>query len=348
MANNGRKIDQSSSLLFLAPRNTQADSEGSNIGLTKITRRTLCHELTMLPALVGYTIFLPAGVLAAQPITQGEADNVGARIQRTLRPKPTKILRPKLDKDFAVMLMRSSYNVLDDLDCVPMEQFQRDFFIIRSAEYEPYIKNLGYGLVQQGDLTDPYYFDFISFAQYLTINRELTQSPLMVYEEMQPVDVSVGEPQQFVSKIVRRNPDITNDQLVPEHSRRVGAAILDRFEDLYGSTKSEIPLINAGSRPSAVIDAFDQLVKIFLLNGYAWDGMAKIVSSGPKGTEFCLTLISPATIWGGQSLQIGKNKLQNNFLLKAAIELVTRSGFEVASSSVKYEGVRELSYLFLK
>jgi hypothetical protein len=63
-----------------------------------------------------------------------------------------------------------------------------------------------------------------------------------------------------------------------------------------------------------VIDAFDQLVKIFLLNGYAWDGMAKIVSSGPKGTEFCLTLISPATIWGGQSLQIGKNKLQNNFL----------------------------------
>jgi hypothetical protein len=34
--------------------------------------------------------------------------------------------------------------------------------------------------------------------------------------------------------------------------------------------------------------------------------------------------------------------------LKAAIELVTRSGFEVASSSVKYEGVRELSYLFLK
>ena len=42
------------------------------------------------------------------------------------------------------------------------DQFQRDFFLIRQAEYEQYVKDLGPGMVQQGYLTDPYYFDFIS------------------------------------------------------------------------------------------------------------------------------------------------------------------------------------------
>ena len=44
------------------------------------------------------------------------------------------------------------------------DQFQRDFFLIRQAEYEQYVKDLGPGIVQQGYLTDPYYFDFISVS----------------------------------------------------------------------------------------------------------------------------------------------------------------------------------------
>jgi hypothetical protein len=103
---------------------------------------------------------LSFGVLvawAAPPITADEANNLGARTKRFFRPKPPKILRPRLNQDFAVLLMRSSYSVLDDLDCVAMDQFQRDFFLIRQAEYEPYVQELGVGFVKQGDLADPYY-----------------------------------------------------------------------------------------------------------------------------------------------------------------------------------------------
>ena len=57
---------------------------------------------------------------AAAPITAAEADNFPSKAQRLLRPKPPKALRPKLNKDFAVLLMRSSYNALDQLDCVAM------------------------------------------------------------------------------------------------------------------------------------------------------------------------------------------------------------------------------------
>jgi len=57
---------------------------------------------------------------AAAPITAKEADNFSAKAQRLARPKPPKALRPQINKDFAVLLMRSSYNALDEIDCVGM------------------------------------------------------------------------------------------------------------------------------------------------------------------------------------------------------------------------------------
>lgn len=257
--------------------------------------------------------------LAAPPLTAGEADNVGARLARQFRPKPPKVLRPKLDLDFAVLLMRSSYNILDELDVVAMDQFQRDFFLIRQSEYEPYVSQLGAGFVKQGDLTDPYYFDFISFAQYKAINREITVEPAYVFEEKQPVEVGEGEPQKFVTRVIRRDPALSNEALPSEHSRRVGGQILKRFDALFGGSKSGLPEYS-GRRPtpSELRAALEQLVKLFLLNGFAWAGDAAIVSESLGKSngklEVCLTLTSPATIWGGQSLHNERASVQNDYL----------------------------------
>jgi hypothetical protein len=193
--------------------------------------------------------------LAAEPVQSKDTDSLMAIIKRKLRAKPPKVLRRKLSQDFAVLLMRSSYNALDELDCIAMDQFQRDFFLIRSSEYQDYTKALGDGMVQQGDLTDPYYFDFISFAQYRTINRELTQDPPFIFQEMQPAEQQKQKTESndgktnFVPVIVRRDPRSTNDMLVPTHSSKVGSAILDRLEEIFGSTDSRIP--NLGIRPDA-------------------------------------------------------------------------------------------------
>jgi hypothetical protein len=105
------------------------------------------------------------------------------------RPKPKKLFRRPIDQKFAVLLMRTSYAVLDEMDVVAMDQFQRDFFLFRSTYYEDYVNSLGgAGVVKQGDLTDPNYFDYVSFAQYRTINYELDKPASIFKEQVRGVE----------------------------------------------------------------------------------------------------------------------------------------------------------------
>jgi hypothetical protein len=75
---------------------------------------------------------------------------------------------------------------------------------------------------------------------------------------------------------------------------------------------------------------------LFLLNGYAMGGSVSI----SDGNKIIISLSSSATLWGGKILQSEGAKLNNNFLLKAAVELVSRAGYS-SSPSVKYEGTSE-------
>lgn len=225
------------------------------------------------------------------------------------------------------------------------DQFQRDFFLIRSSEYETYVGALGPGVVQQGDLTDPYYFDFISFAQYRTINRKITQNPPFMFEEQQPQNNGDDEPNTFVPIIIKRDPKLTNEMLGPEHSRIVGSTILDKLEETFGGTDSALPRIVRDSKPDAetLLAALKQLVNLFLINGYAYSGNATLSSKRvgfASGTTFKITLVAPATLWGGKVLQGDGEKLNNSFFTKTATELITRAGYR-SSSSVTYDGSNE-------
>mmetsp|Transcript_17807 Transcript_17807/g.26340 ORF Transcript_17807/g.26340 Transcript_17807/m.26340 type:complete len:369 (-) Transcript_17807:595-1701(-) len=285
---------------------------------------------------------------AAGPVSPGEADGLGPRVERFLRKKPQQTLRQKLDLKFAVLLMRSSYNALDQIDVVPMDQFQRDFFLIRQAEYQPYLNNFGPGMVSQGDLTDPNYFDFISFAQYATISRAIHKSPSKMFVEQQPenYDPSDDKPTVFVKRVVQRT--LPDDQLEIEHDRLVGKAILDRLDETFGSTPGGLPKFeDLFVRPSsaALLRSFQQLVKLFLVNGYAWDG--DVVISSQQPLEFCFSLTTPCTLWSGQALQQRGASPNNGFVLKAATEYAREAGYQVPRSRLKYEGNVEKAFLTL-
>jgi hypothetical protein len=305
---------------------------------------------------------------AVSPITQFETETGTAKAMRLLRSNPPKILRQRISRDFAVLLMRTSYSVTDELDIIPMNQFQRDFFLIRSAEYEPYIQSLGPGFVQQGDLSDPSYFDFISLSQYLTINRAMSD-PAVIFQELQPVvqtesdkaKDNIDTPQQFETVVVRRT--ISNDQLVPTFDVRLGNAILQYLDETYANTPIALVATQATpNRPNvdAVRESLTQLVKLFLVNGFAWDGHVDVLlptksksigsnENDAAGTTFGLTLVSPASIWGNQSLHRQRSQLCNDYLLKTARQLVhQRMGYIVASSSVKFQDNNEISYLTLR
>ena len=293
----------------------------------------------------------PSIAFAAEPVNAKDTDSVLAIAKRKLRPKPPKLLRRKLSQDFAVLLMRSSYNALDAMDCVAMDQFQRDFFLIRLAEYETYKQNLGDGMVQQGDLTDPNYFDFISFAQYKTINREVTQDPPFIFEEQQipseDSDISRMKPNgtaRFIPVIVKRDPKLTNKMLIPTHQAMVGASILDKLELTFAETDGKIP--NVGYKPDSLtlMGGLRQIVNLFLIGGYAFQGDIASVGGGNSGgalATYKVSLSAPATLWSGKVLQLEGDPLDNDFLLKTLNEYIRRSGYETTKSVIKYEGTNE-------
>jgi hypothetical protein len=107
------------------------------------------------------------------------------------------------------------------------------------------------GKLRDGYLTDPYYFDFISFAQYATINREITQDPPFVFQELQPIEVGENEIQKYATIVIRRDPALTNDKLASKHRKLVGSAILDEIEKTFADTPASLPRLERGSRPSA-------------------------------------------------------------------------------------------------
>jgi len=112
------------SVAYLCQSNGCNDNGDAPINIISSRRRILFQVATTLSILSTN----PSLSFAAAPITSKEADNFQAKLQRLLRPKPPKALRPKLDQDFAVLLMRSSYNALDQLDVVAMVRFWVIFF----------------------------------------------------------------------------------------------------------------------------------------------------------------------------------------------------------------------------
>mmetsp|Transcript_14517 Transcript_14517/g.27310 ORF Transcript_14517/g.27310 Transcript_14517/m.27310 type:complete len:269 (+) Transcript_14517:288-1094(+) len=92
-----------------------------------ITRRDTLSAIAVAIA-CGISTTRPSA--AAPPMTAKEADGLSFRFERQFRRiPPAKLLRPMLNLDFAVLLMRSSYNAVDELNFVPMDQFQRDFLL---------------------------------------------------------------------------------------------------------------------------------------------------------------------------------------------------------------------------
>lgn len=71
-----------------------------------VSRRDLFSQIACVaPASV---LFQSQGALAAPPLTPEETDNFAARAERALRPKPPKVLRTRMNIDFAGKLLCKS------------------------------------------------------------------------------------------------------------------------------------------------------------------------------------------------------------------------------------------------
>ena len=102
-------------------------------------------------------------------------------------------------------------------------------------------------------------------------------------------------------------------------------------------------LLTSVSSPAALLAAMQQLVNLFLVNGYAFSGKVSIErqpGTTTRGTIFLITLNAPATLWGGRILQMEGAPLSNDFLVKAVKEYINRVGYNVLTA-IKYDGSTE-------
>ncbi len=92
------------------------------------------------------------------------------------QPEPVRIPRARVDDTLAVACMRSLYSTVEDLEIVPMNEYQREFWTYRSDIQPDYLQIVEPLKPRIGDLTDPLYLDFISYSQFIVAARELDRA----------------------------------------------------------------------------------------------------------------------------------------------------------------------------
>lgn len=237
----------------------------------------------------------------ASPAAQLQALPAGTRarelLEAKLRPRVKALPRREVSQGFAVKLMRTSYQTTDDMDFVPMDQFQKDQFLFRQDEWEPYRSSLP--RVAQGELSDPAYLDFISFVQYATISAGMRDAP-QFFEERFDAEGTL--------RVVSRPRALADNAALPgAHASRVGDALLAQILEDH---PDYVPKPRRGLTEADALFGVQRLVDIFEIGGYM---LSSRVTPRPSGFE--VALVAPATLWSQQVLSV-RGDLANDFEAK--------------------------------
>jgi len=227
------------------------------------------------------------------------------------------IPRPKIDMKFAVLLMRTSYQITDQLDFIPMNQFQKDFFLLRSKYYESYIKSAP--THRQGELSDPNYFDFISFAQFATISQAM-ESPQKVFRELYNAD---GDTQIVRNSL--NSEDFNAVGLKTEFYELVGDALLDELLD-----KDDLNTIQNVSGNKGLISSIQYVLELLLKCGYALQMEFQIeeTNSNENHIKFTLEWTAPLNLWSEQYLRRLHKNVFNEYDVMILFSLLKRFSYQ--------------------
>lgn len=239
-------------------------------------------------------------------------------------PPPVLLARKPLAQAFAVLLMRTGYNAVDALDFVPMDRFQAQFFKIRSTEWEKFIQtNLG---IRQGSITDPRYFDFISYAQMLTIQYFLRQ-PLAVFEERYSDDNG-----QLGTRIVRRDVQTLPEgrDVLAEWRRMVGNSVYQSMLDTV-----RCPQLVGDDGMEGICKGIAAIYDYMEVGGYC---LKTLVETKHKKDKVVLRveMVAPCILWGAKALRRRKS-VPNDYDCFAVRAFCAESGTAATYSTLLSE-----------
>lgn len=265
----------------------------------------------------------------------GETGAYGFSIVPPSPPEPVKFPRPRLRIEFAVCLLRSAYEAIDDCDVMAMDKFQATQWRFRASEWEPY-KYLYEPLkIDQGAIGDPLYFDFASFVQMATAAREIPKSTA-VFEERTGAE--------GVASVVRRDESLRNNSSLPEAvAMRCGNRIYDRllqgfdrgedFEIAYFEGVPKPVTTGRGNEKLAdCVEGMRALAEVFVNSGYALKvSVDNDLRPDPAGSvdgerKVRVRVNGPATLWGSRELKSRGYSPTNEYLGYTLTAFLARSG----------------------
>eukprot|EP01025_Chloroclados_australasicus_P065062 TRINITY_DN8802_c0_g1_i4.p1 TRINITY_DN8802_c0_g1~~TRINITY_DN8802_c0_g1_i4.p1 ORF type:complete len:367 (-),score=26.50 TRINITY_DN8802_c0_g1_i4:253-1248(-) len=267
----------------------------------KVNRRALL-SLVSVPVLT---------VKPSKAATQLDLEDVLDKFNVLFPPEPVKIPRKTLNESFAVLLMRSCYEAVDALDFVPMDKFQVKFWKLRQSELEPYTLQYSPVKVRMGELSDPLYFDFISFSQFASIQKELADAQ-MVFKEY------CGDCDDGSYRVVKRDSSISdNTQLPGLFSKKAGdliyTGLLEGFRGEQFGAPAPVKATDPNFSAKLLQQNLQRLLDIMVQKGYAINANLSNFdySQEQESSTFNVYVKAPANLWGLQNLQFRRSPIYN-------------------------------------
>jgi len=224
-------------------------------------------------------------------------------------------------QDFAVMLLRTGYETADKLDFIAMDKFQQNFWLRRRSEWEAYRLQYAPIIVEQGKITDPLYFDFISGMQFVTIAKGMKDGKQIFKEYCDDCE------EQYV--LVTRDPSLQDNEKLPQvFQQEMGEAILTKLGEFDKSVESMIDskIINKKTSFPELLNVVTSVLDSMTSMGFAVQATVSEIGDGAKPASFRVTLSGPSNLWAVQYLN---SKNQN--LLPVYDTFVTKALFKRAN-----------------
>lgn len=224
---------------------------------------------------------------------------------RVSTPEPVRYPRKRLNEAFAVLLMRAAYDSVDELGFVPMDEFQKAFWLQRKSEQEAYLQQYAPLRMDVGQLSDPLYFDYISYAQWQTIDRQMRRGRT-VFEEKRGADGA--------SKTMVRD-----DASLPSALHRsVGDKILRGLQEGFRDASFDGParLDRGSARPEDVMVGVKKILQAFVDGGFCLQCVVDDVvlsTNDVDPSQFHVRVEGAANAWAVQALQSHNAKVRNDY-----------------------------------
>ena len=135
----------------------------------------------------------------------------------------------------------------------------RSTFGIVAERVEPYTQQYSPLKIEQGKLTDPLYFDFISYTQFKVVAKEIPRSQ-SVFEERSGAEGT--------TKVIRRDANLSDNKLLPAVlAQRLGDTVYARMRYGFEGTDFDVPEPAFGGDVDEAAAGMRKLVNAFVRKG---------------------------------------------------------------------------------